>query len=608
MKKGRIYALLAVLMVSAFASAPVSGTLDDLVFYYGVGSLAVDLDPHQAWDSASIDLINQVAEGLFGYDLADPELGIVPVLAAAAGTWNAEATEYTVTLKQGVTFHDGTAFDAEDVKWSFDRLNWLIENETSQLAELYEPLAGTYPDTPLLVESVEIVDSYTVTFHLNYPYVPFVPLLCFSGSVILSSESTPAEELLDIATDFLVGTGPYMHTSQSSRFTQTYYFRDWHGTRPDNYLREILWILYEDGTAKNQEFLAGGIDWVDGILPEFLQQYNESEDIMLGDQRQGTVILYMGMNNKQIDLTMRQAISWAFDYDYVIEELALGNAVRLTSPVPEGIMFHNPDLDAPFYNVTNARQILIDAGVADAAAPLEDDAYWLALVDDGTPLATYNYTWNTGNEFRANLGILTQDNLKYIGIDVELTGMTWAEYLSRLLGDFDKLQLYMIGWGPDYNDPSNFINPLFSNTSHSNGAQVNDPHLQDLMAAGLIETDPEARRDLYYEMQEYIVETLMPWIFLYVGLGYGAWSVNIGGILRNPMGNIQFSSMYWAEDVTYDEDTIFPDTIDTGDDDATDDDATDDGPGIPGYSFIGLLGAAAIAMGEIGRASCRERV
>jgi peptide/nickel transport system substrate-binding protein len=595
MKNGKIYTLLVVLMVSAFASTPVSGTKGDFIFYYGVGSLAVDLDPHQAWDSASIDLINQVSEGLFGYDLADAELAIIPVLADGMGVWNAEATEYTVDLKQNVTFHDGTAFDANDVKWSFDRLNWLITNGSSQLAELYEPLDGE-----LLIAETVVVDAYTVKFMLNYAYVPFVPLLCFSGSVILSEESTPAETLLDIATDLLVGTGPYMHTFQSSRFTQTYYFSNWHGVRPANYLREILWILYEDGTAKNQEFLSGGLDWVDGILPEFLGQYNDSEDIVLGDQRQGTVILYMGMNNKLISLPMRQALSWATDYDYIIDTLALGNAVRLTSPVPEGIMYHNPNLNAPTYNLTTARQIIIDAGLAPVGAidHIDDTVWWTDIAASATPIATYNFTWNTGNTFRENLGLLCIDNYADIGVLVEPAGMVWADYLDRLLGEFDKLQLYSIGWGPDYNDPSNFINPLFSNTSASNGAQVNDPTLQTMMMEGLVETDPETRRDLYYDMQEYIVETLMPWVFLYVGLGYGAWSVNVGGILRNPMGNLQFSSMFWTgADIDYPADTIFPDVYNP---DATDDDAADDdGPGIPGYTFIGLLGAAAITLGII---------
>jgi peptide/nickel transport system substrate-binding protein len=597
MNKGRIYALLAILMVSAFASVPLaSANKEDGIMYYGVGSLVVDLDPHQAWDSASLDVIDQVCEGLFGYDLSDPELAIVPVLAESLGTWNEDATEFTVTLKEGVTFHDGNEFDGNDVAWTFARLNALIDAGESQIAELYEPLAAEYPATPLVIKNVTVVSDYVVTFYLNYPYVPFVPLLCFGGSVILSNESTPVDTLLDVATDTLVGTGPYIYGEATAEALDLLAFEDWHGVRPDEYLEEVLFLYYDDNTAKDQAFLAGELDWVDGSQPEFLDQYIASPIHYVGEQRQGTGISYMGMNTVDINKTMRQAISYAFEYDYVIEEMRQGNAARLTSPVPEGIMYHNPDLNYPTYNLTHARQILIDAGIAPAAAAdnIDNDAWWLRTTLEN-PIATYNYSWNTGNAFRADLGILTRADLELIGIEVVMTGMTWSDYLTKLFAHPWELQLYMIGWGPDYNDPSNFINPLFSNTSSSNGAQVNDPHLQDLMTEGLITTDPEDRRDVYYEIQEYIVEDIMPWVFLFVALGRGIWSTELAGIQRNPMGKIYFATMNWQGT----EKTTEPTDDDTT---PTDDDTTptdDDSPGIPGYSFIGLLGAAAIGLGVL---------
>jgi len=599
MKKGRIYVLLAVLMVSSFAATPLAtASKEDGILQYGVGSLLVDLDPQYAWDSASIDVIDQVCEGLLGYNLSDPNLAIVPVLAESLGTWNDAATEYTLNLRQGVVFQDGNQFDANDVKWTFDRLNWLIDNDSTQIAELYAPIDGEK-----LIDSVEVVSQYVVTFHLAYAYVPFEALLCFSGSYILSNESTPAQELLSAATDILVGTGPYRYVRQTAGFTLLTAFDGWWGTRPDNYIEEILWLLYSDATAKQQAFLAGELDWIDGGSAEFLTQYQDADNIYVGEQRQGTTILYMGMNNKDINQTMRQAISWAMDYDYIITELQQGNAARLTSPIPEGIMYHNPDLDYPTFDLTTARQILIDAGVAPAgaAANINDDAWWEALVTGGTPIATFNYSYNTGNSVREDLGTLTQSMLKEIGIQVDVEGLVWAEYLSCLLGAFDRLQLYMIGWAPDYNDPSNFINPLFSNTSSSNGAQVNDAQLQEWMSQGLTETDPAARRDLYYTMQEYIVETLCPWVFLYVPLSRGIWSMDLNGIQRNPMGKIYFGTMNWdgmpaTDGVTataiypYAEPDINPTTTTSGDDTTS---------GIPGYSFLALVGAAALGLGIV---------
>ncbi|MHA1522528.1 MAG: ABC transporter substrate-binding protein, partial [Promethearchaeota archaeon] len=164
-----------------------------------------------AWDSASIDLIDQVSEGLFGYNLSDPELAIVPVLSVDLGSWNAEATAFTVTLKEGITFHDGSAFTSADVKWTFERLNNLITLGETQIAELYEPLTDGAGDPLLLIDTIDTYGDYEVIFNLNYAYVPFVPLLCFSGSVILPEGAYNTDVLMDTSTDILIGTGPYMH-------------------------------------------------------------------------------------------------------------------------------------------------------------------------------------------------------------------------------------------------------------------------------------------------------------------------------------------------------------------------------------------------------------
>ncbi len=581
MKKGKIYVLLAVLMVSAFASLPanvMAGEKDDTMFY-GCGYLVHDLDPQHAWDSASIDVIDQVCEGLFGYNLSDPELAIVPVLSKDMGTWNNEATELTLTLKEGVTFHDGTTFTSADVVYTFDRLNALMEDGLTQIAELYEPMpdpANTTHNVPLaVVKTIEANGDYEVKFTLNYPYAPFVPLLCFSGSVILPEDEYPDDALMSI-TDVLVGTGPYTYIEQTEEYTSLVAYDGWHGTFPENYFEKVTFLLYSDGTAKNQAYLSGEIDWIDGTLSEFQDQYNESVYHVLGDQRQGTSVYYMGMNTKQIDIVMREAISYAMDYEYVLAELGLGNLDRMTSVVPKGIMYHVDDLDVPEYDLNYSRWLLRENGKVPIDTNLTDDEWWQGKAMSSNPVATYNYTWNTGNEMRADIGILAMNNLRDIGINIFLTGMTWGEYLDKLYGYPDQLQLYMLGWGADYNDPSNFINPLFSNTSAANGAQFNEPDVQDLMMEGLTVTDDDDRRVIYEEIQHLIVETYMPWCLMYVPFGRGVTSVTFGGNLRNPMGKLWFASMYWTGEAG-------PGT--TG--------------GIPGYSFIGMIGAAAIALGVI---------
>jgi len=97
-----------------------SSDVTSVPFEVGVAYGPIDLDPQNALDFASFNVIDQVCEGLFTYDLTDPELKIIPHLASEYGVWNPSNTEYTVSLRQGVIFHDGTPFSADAVYFTWE--------------------------------------------------------------------------------------------------------------------------------------------------------------------------------------------------------------------------------------------------------------------------------------------------------------------------------------------------------------------------------------------------------------------------------------------------------------------------------------------------------
>ena len=115
---------------------------DTLVF--GTMYLPVDLDPQVSWDSASGDVIDQVTEGLYAYDLSDPQLAIIPRLALADGNWSTDNLNYTVSLRTDVTFHDGQPFNASAVQWNWERMDWCLNTTgtnydgVTQIEELYD--------------------------------------------------------------------------------------------------------------------------------------------------------------------------------------------------------------------------------------------------------------------------------------------------------------------------------------------------------------------------------------------------------------------------------------------------------------------------------------
>ena len=523
----------------------------------------VDLDPQVAWDSASIDAIDQVCEGLFAYDLTDPDLALIPALALS-GTWNPAGTEFTVILRQGVKFHDGADFNADAVIFTWNRMSWALNTTgtntdvVTQVAELYE-----FPDGTPIVASITKNSDYSITFNLAGPYIPFQSLLAFSASYILSPDSTPATTYIDTASGDIVGTGPFVYDGYEAGVEVTFHKFNgyWQGAAQ---IDKLVFSVITDANARNAALLSGDIDYLPDPLDSILGVFNLTAGIDLYYVGQSLVTQYLGMNNVLLNTTWREAIAYAIDYDYITDTLREGNAVKMELPIPEGIIYANWTFDEAELDLAYARGILQSMGFGvglNVTVDSSDEMTW-----QGSTFFTVNYTYNIGNSFREDVLVLLQDNLGKIGIVVEDAGMTWGNFIYRLyeIGGLHRnmLQLYWIGWGPDYNDPSNFINPLFTNRSvASNGAQYNgyaaaieagrDPmdindNVQLLMEAGLSETDPVAREALYDRIQELLIEEDHPWVWGYVSKSHRAWVANLEGMPANAMGKEWFYPCYFS--------------------------------------------------------------
>ena len=237
-----------------------SKPMEQVLFKVGVPYGPSDIDPHYIWSMSPFYFIDQVCEGLFAYNLSDPDNSIIPNLALS-GTWNPAATEYTCILRQGVTFHDGTPFNASAVIFNWNRLNWALNvtgthtnpDDISQFHELYE-----LPDGSPIVASITKNNDYNITFVLNDPYVPFDALLCFSGSYMLSPSSTPATAYIDIATGDLVGTGPFVYDNYTHGVEVNFHAFDnyWKGKAN---ITEMRFQIISDSNARHAALLAGDV-------------------------------------------------------------------------------------------------------------------------------------------------------------------------------------------------------------------------------------------------------------------------------------------------------------------------------------------------------------
>jgi len=505
-----------------------------------------DLDSINSWDSISRDIIQQVCEGLYTYNLSDPNLGIVSRLAVDYGTWDSSKTLFTVPLRRNISFHDGTPFNAEAVKWNFERINWFMNasgtlNTTlSQTHSLWEFPNGTTildPTNPVTINS-----EYSVTINLRSPYVILESLLCHESAFILSPNLTPKYEYISTAYGRIVGTGPFVYDyyiANSEIKVKDFYFAisEIKLHRWDDYWREPAFFeeltisLFEYLSELYNAFLDQSIDYLLGSgprvsvfcgslftsSPTLLRLSCILEHITYHTGIRSLSYNYLGMNNKKINKTWRQAISYAIDYTYIIEELYDGTVCRSNGPLAPNFPMYDPNIKAATWDLAKARQILVDAGITtltannDTSGPIADA--WKAA-----DFQSWNYSYNIGNDLREDLGVVLKNNLDLIGIEVIDQGMSDDDFINRIYNNmepdgYDSLELYWSEWGPDYLSPYNMIASLFSNKSAPNSVQYHNHTVETWLDEILSETNATKRAELYSNILHQIVEVDMPQAF-----------------------------------------------------------------------------------------------
>jgi peptide/nickel transport system substrate-binding protein len=536
-----------------------------LVFgtYYGI----TDLDPHYAYDTSSNKVINQVVEHLYQFNISDSDLPIIPWLASDFPTISPDGTEYIITLRQGIKFHDGSDLNAVAVKWSFDRLCYFMNysGNADLPAPFNVPLPVTIPPTQLgilykqpdgkrIINKTEVLSTYQVKITLNAPKASFLSLLCCTGSGILSPESTPPLDYYQLS-DTLIGTGPFKYVGYIPLYEVSFEgFTDYWGT-PDNtgptQLETLIYSIVPDPT---NGLLSGVIDLIDSVDPSFIPVFQADPDISCEEYGNTLTVAWITFNYLHLDKAMRHAVSYALNYSYIVDVVYDEIAIRWPTYIPNGIPYANYSLDAATFDRTVARnKLLTDPtwGPICSAAGLtgaSTDAEWIAVADGSTPLAHYNYTWNIGNSYRENIGVRLAFDLKYIGVKLDVNAVVWGDLLDMIIVDREKMDMYALGWAPDYLDPENYINPIWSNVSDINGGNFYEPDVQVLMDDALTETDPVVRGNMYWMIQKLMVEEYMPGMTLITGINYDAWQTYVHGWVPNPMDRAWFYPVYIESD------------------------------------------------------------
>ena len=489
------------------------------------GSSPAVLDPVDSWDSVTNDVITNVADTLWTYNLYSGDYELEMSLAAEdydpydLDNWNAAQDELTVKLRENVWFHDGTPFNAAAVKFTFDRILYFIN------------ASGTLPDTThvadpsslffdmtgeVMLNSIEVIDTHTVKFYLNGPNAIFISLLCYRAWSIVSPTSTPATTYLELGTDILVGTGPfkYVHLISGEEMKFERFDLYW---GPSSFWDEIIWVYYPDSVTAGNALLGGEVHR--GTFPtSMIATVDADPNLVFVNLNTSFIYRYWGINNRKLsDPNLRKAIAFAYNYTYYIEVIRLGFGIRATHMLPPGFPYYNETFVGPYYDTAIARQAMLDhlnaypvTGVSHAGLTAEkvgvntaNDAAWLSKTFYTWKVLEHE-GWTTGIE----MNIAFRNDVAKIGLDLVSDVMDWETYIDTSTHNEDELEIFQTGWGPDYMDPFNMVEPLLSPLSSANHIQLQDAQIVTWLGDYQEELDPDVKGQLLYKIQNRAINVL----------------------------------------------------------------------------------------------------
>ena len=538
MKTNVKYAFLSVILITLTAVSPllVNGTVEEQrPMVVGTIGTITHLDPHKTYWSSDINTFMQSCEGLFQTNLSDgPLYPIAPYLAASWGTWDADGLTWTIPLREGVTFHDGTPFNASIVEWNYARIQAFMEAgicEWETLAKVANRSWGG--ETPgasaeynaseyiFILNNVTVVDEYTVSLGFHYKDARALSLMAYQGWVFISPNSVDPADSAVVTLPPLVGTGPYILQSIEADGSRTFvaYEDYWRGVAQVKEIR-IQWV--SDSVTVGVGMLGGpGIRSYDmgGGSPDQWDEFRADETLTFVENIQTTVYYYIGINTDKIALSIRKALSQCLNISYFIDIWFEGNMNYMTTPVTPGIPYSKIDCDVLQYNVEEARQHLIDDGLVTTLTATDSDAEWIALTTNA-PVATYNVSYREGSTSWGVLAELLVDNAELIGIEIEEAPMDSASLDLRIEipANQHMVDLFFLGWGPDYLDPHNMIWDAFAGPEAHNPMRIGvstDTAIaawRDEVAAAVLILDPVLREAAYAAIQCELMEDIVPWI------------------------------------------------------------------------------------------------
>jgi peptide/nickel transport system substrate-binding protein len=461
-----------------------------------IESSPTNLDPRVGLDAQSERIDNLLFDNLLARDEH------LNVKANLAERWNTpDPKTYIFHLHSGVKFSDGRPLSSRDVKWSFDTL--LQGKIRSAKATAYR-----------FVDHIDAPDDTTVVFHLKEPWAALLWNLSGAMGIVPYGSG-------DEVSRNPVGSGPF-------RFVRAELDKEVVIERNDNYwgdkakLDRVRFLVVPDTTTRALELRKGSADVeVNALTPDMVLTL-EREPRLSVLRGPGTVLGYMAFNLRDPilkDARVRQAIAYALDRRPLIHYLMRDAARPAASVLPPESWAYDDRVQQYSYDPAKARQLLDAVGY-----PAKNGV-------------RFHLTMKTSTEESSRaMAAVFQQQLRDVGIVLDIRSFEFATFFSDVThGEF---QMYSLRWVGGNEDPDIF-QYVFHSAGGANRQFYRNPRVDALIDKARMETDQNARKQDYAELQQILAQEL-PYINLWYFDNVVVYSKRVGNLELNPSGNYDF--------------------------------------------------------------------